>query len=228
MNFKYKKPEDGKDKNGNPVKIYKAEHAPNFYLWWPPEPTRSGEFRQLVIHCINAMGAAKRTGYYFDMRGYFDFHGVTTDMVHELRQAMIEVKPLTNPDWYNEYTPLIKEWMDNWKEKNGTTLKGLKCKEEFTTDSLEMIFNRLCKEKLVNTSDRDKFLSIFTNSFIGLVYWNSDTKIIGSKAGLFDLMQRLTGDLVTASMLKNYFYVEGDIHDNWRSKKETRIIDRVI
>jgi hypothetical protein len=111
--FKYKEPKDGLNSQGEPVKIYKRENTPDYYLFAPKEPTRNGEIKQLMLHCINEMGRQKNR-YVFSLTDYFSFHNVTPDLIPEIKQAIIEIKAMINPIWYNEFTPLIKEWIENW------------------------------------------------------------------------------------------------------------------
>lgn len=112
LHFKYKEPTDGL-KQGKPVKIYKRENTTDYYLLTPKEPTRNGEINQLMLHCINEMGRQKNR-YVFSLNDYFSFHNVIPELIPEIKQAIIEIKAMINPIWYNEFTPLIKEWIDNW------------------------------------------------------------------------------------------------------------------
>lgn len=111
--FKYKEPTDGLNLQGKPVKIYKRENTTDYYLFAPKEPTRNGEINQLMLHCINEMGRQKNK-YVFSLNDYFNFHNVTPGLIPEIKQAIIEIKAMINPIWYNEFTPLIKEWIENW------------------------------------------------------------------------------------------------------------------
>jgi len=97
---------------------------------------------------------------------------------------------------------------------------------KFTSPQLLHIFNILKSKKIVGTRDREPFLGIFSN-YSGLVHWNEDAER-GAKAGLFDLMERLTGINQRASVLKKYFECNSQIHDNWKGKKKSRLIDEIM
>ena len=70
-------------------------------------------------------------------------------------------------------------------------------------------------------------MQLFTDKFIDKVYW--DSTILGAKVGLFDLMERITGEKMTASILK-LRYGATDIHDKWRDKNgnPTKLIDKIM
>lgn len=99
----------------------------------------------------------------------------------------------------------------------------------YDADKLNKIFNRLQARKIVRSGDRENFLALFTDKFIDKVYWNE--KIHGAQAGLFDLMQRITGENITLEMLKPRFRAYNKpIHGQWKNKidKPTKFIDKIM
>jgi hypothetical protein len=108
-------------------------------------------------------------------------------------------------------------------ENNTYFLIGLKT--NLNTKQLTTIFERLCKKNLVSSSDKEAFLCIFGERFSGRVKWDESI----TKAGLFDLVQRITGEDISASTLKKYFIsTDTIIHDNWKPKKTTKLIDEIM
>ena len=93
---------------------------------------------------------------------------------------------------------------------------------------LDVIFNRLQAKKIVKSCDRAKFVAMFTDGWIDKVYWNDEIR--GAKSGLFDLLQRITGQQLTASELKLRFRADVSIHDNWKDKndKPSKLIDQIL
>lgn len=98
----------------------------------------------------------------------------------------------------------------------------------YNTDKLDVIFKRLHAKKIVKSCDKAKFVAMFTDRWIDKVYWNNEIR--GAKAGLFDLLQRITGQKFTASELKLRFHANVDIHDNWKDKndKPSKLIDQLL
>jgi hypothetical protein len=110
-------------------------------------------------------------------------------------------------------------------DDNGTQPKGLNT--NYDADKLNKIFDNLQNRKIVKKGDKVKFAALFTDKFISKVDW--DCTIYGAKAGLFDLMERITGKKMTASNLKLRFDAT-DIHDKWRDKNggNTKLIDEIM
>jgi hypothetical protein len=125
----------------------------------------------------------------------------------------------------HKYVESYFEWLDKKINKRTNQIAGLKCLSQITTAKLKVIFNNLKLENVVTSADEEKFLAIFTKDFIGKVSWNN--KINGAKSGLFDLMERVTGNAMKASQLKNYFEAE-KIHDNMRVEQPGKLIDRIM
>lgn len=116
-----------------------------------------------------------------------------------------------------------------------------KLPSNYTYFQLGEIFDNLVSRKIALKEDKTNFLSLFidpidlvygnkttSQSVKGLVCWNETVR--GAKAGLFDLVERITRNKYSASQLKEYFKVKGSLHDNWRDKYgcKTRLIDKVL
>jgi len=105
------------------------------------------------------------------------------------------------------------------------TINGLA--SSYDQDQLSKIFDNLILRNVTKADDKILFLSFFKDKQKGRVFWNS--KIHGAKAGLFDLMERITGKSILESELRNYFEAGESIHRKWRDKTgaNTRLIDKI-
>lgn len=90
----------------------------------------------------------------------------------------------------------------------------------YTREQLEKIFDKLAARSIVIADDKSKFVSIFTDNPKGKVYWN--LSIEGAHRGLFYLMQKLTGEAMTASNLKKIFTTEKPIQDGYKPKDKQK------
>ncbi|OFY49449.1 MAG: hypothetical protein A2W85_06300 [Bacteroidetes bacterium GWF2_41_31] len=149
-------------------------------------------------------------------------------LLRQIRRFIVEERKKAY--WsHNQPQPQLEalsEFVDeHQEEKEGTQPKGIQCLEQYTPDKLGKIFDNLKSKCIVNKPDKITFLSIFDNPQ-GIVFWNAN--IHGSQAGLFDLMERITGKEFTATELKLYFRAIKPIHDNWNGKTQTRLIDFVM
>ncbi len=110
-------------------------------------------------------------------------------------------------------------------QDNSTQPEGLHT--SYNVEKLNLIFDRLKTKKIVKSGDRLKFTALFDMP-IGEVYWNKDIR--GAQAGLFDLMERITGDQVTSAMIKPHFHADVPIHDKWKDKtgKPSKLIDEIM
>lgn len=194
MKIQYKRERTRSESESEPL-----SNLPEYYLTEPPEPTRSGEIKILMAHCINEMN--RKTGYVFDIREYFNIHSITPELIPELKQAIIEIRQLINKESYEKHVPLIKEWLDNWKEvKEGTQPKGLQCLPEFTVDRLKVIHSKLIKGKLLKCSEEDFLKTFQAGTFDCLpLDWT------GTNPELATLILRLTGINPTPSIVNLYF-----------------------
>lgn len=127
-------------------------------------------------------------------------------------------------DWIKNKILEIQIRVSNTIE-HSTQPEGLPCLPLYA-GKLKEIFNQLRKKKIVRSNDSDKFTALFNSNFVERVYW--EHSIRGAKAGLFDLIERLTGKAITAKELKLYF--RADVHDNWRDKagSQTKLIDEIL
>lgn len=124
--------------------------------------------------------------------------------------------------------PALKAyWREIFNLEFGSTqMKGLACLPQYQ-NKLSSIADRLIAEKLINKNDKNVFISLFSEP-TGQVIWNSE--IFGSKAALFDLMERMTGKVQSVIELKTHFNTETKISLKWRDKggKNTRMVDKIL
>jgi hypothetical protein len=109
---------------------------------------------------------------------------------------------------------------------NSTALTRNVVQTQLSTYKLKIVYARLQMKNVVNSVDEASFLGIFSGKNAGRVHWNE--RILGAKAGLFDLMERLTNIEWSASNLKQYFVSGSPIHDNWNGHKNGKLIDEIM
>lgn len=102
---------------------------------------------------------------------------------------------------------------------------------EYSPDQLLEIYRGLVKMKITQIKDLTAFLSFFTVNPKGKVQW--DPTVWGAKAGLFDLMERLTGVSMDVTTIKRYCMSKNStdpIHNNWKDKegKPGTLIDKIM
>jgi len=167
-------------------------------------------------------------------------HIIFAEIEKERIESILEqIKQLSDKSYYSQsdtyeqakkYISYLKKVIDGSETTNNakqSNIKGLT--SEYNTDQLKKIFNRLEKVRITVKKDEDAFLSIFSKSPKKLVNW--DSRINGAKAGLFDLLERLTqrDDIVEAD-LKKFFFTKEPIRRNWKDKggNPTRLVDKLL
>ena len=136
------------------------------------------------------------------------------------------------PEKYKSlFKPLLKRIKATikYRQNKEQPIEENTLKTDFKEPQLSKIFDNLVSKKVTASKDKTTFLSFFTIQTKGLVYWNS--KVFGAKAGLFDLMERITGnEEITESELKLYFKTDEPIHRNWKDKngKKTGLINKIM
>lgn len=98
----------------------------------------------------------------------------------------------------------------------------------YNQDQLSLIFDKLVMKGIVYSNQKNIFISIFSDPKKEQVFWNHSIR--GAQAGLFDLMERIKGEKLSASYLKLYFKSNIPIHDRWRDKlgNPTKLIDAIL
>lgn len=131
----------------------------------------------------------------------------------------------------------VEEYLNIWLIKH---TKIISCSPPFKALSeydLVSIADNLIKEQLIGKDHKEVFVSKFSNNPIGdRVTWfdenpKSKHKKHGSKATLFGVMEKITGEKeIKASRLKKYFqFASGEeIHDKYRPEKDTRLMDALF